>query len=145
MRPSDHMAKPRKPEDKDPVFHATASYKQWVWEELRRREWTLQDLVDEMKRVDRSLTRGRLTAKTKTSGLAGLLGGEFAERRYSTNTELMPAINMALGIAPPSICNPDSPLAQIKDQLDDLWGKADDRQRLELVKALEGVFGVARR
>lgn len=139
------MAKARKPEDKDPVFHATAAYKQWVWDELGRKRWTQQQLVDEMKRADRSQSGGRVTAKTETGTLAMFLGARSAKARVATNTDLMPSINKALGIAPPSVCNPNSALAQIKDHLDDMWNSMDDAQRLELVKTMEGLFGLSKK
>jgi alkylation response protein AidB-like acyl-CoA dehydrogenase len=132
----------RPPEDKAPSFPATPAYKQWVWEEMRRRGWTLQNLVDEMKRVDRSLSGGKITAKTKTAGIAGILGPEDAARRYQTNTELMPAMNKALEIAPPSICDPSSPLAQIKDRLDHLWRVMTDEQRELFLRSIESTLNL---
>lgn len=139
------MAKPKRDEDKDPVFPATAAYKQWVWEEIRRRGWTQQRLVDEMKKADRSQTGGRLTAKSSTAWLTGFLGGEDVPRRYATNTELMPALNKALGIAPPSICDPSTPLAQLKDRIDALWRSLNAAEREQLLRALESLLGLADR
>lgn len=137
------MAKPKRAEDKDPVFPATPAYKQWVWEEMRRRKWTQQRLVDEMKKADRAQTDGRLTAKSSTGWLTQFLGAEDAERRYASNTELMPALNKALGIAPPSICQPDSPLAQLKDRIDHLWRTMTPVERERFLRGIEGVLGLA--
>lgn len=137
------MAKAKRAaEDKDPVFPATPAYKQWVWEEIRRRGWTQQRLVDEMKKADRSQTGGRLTAKSSTAWLTGFLGGEHDETRYWSNTELLPALNKALGIAPPSISDPKSPLSQLKDRLDALWRSMDAAERERFLKSMEGVLGL---
>jgi hypothetical protein len=117
------MAKKKGPEDKAPSFPATPAYKQWVWEEIRRRKWTQQKLIDEMKKADRSLTKGALTETITTGWLTQFLGPEDAERRYHTNSELLPAINKALEIAPPPVCDPSSQLAQVRDLFVSVWGK----------------------
>lgn len=124
------------------MFPATAAYKDWVWKELQRRGWTLQRLVDEMKRADRTQTGGALTKKTKTAGMSPFLGPKDATRRYASNTELMPAINKALGIAPPTFCDPDSPLSQIKDRLDALWRKMTTPERERFLKSMEATLNL---
>lgn len=140
------MAKAKRPpEDKVPSFPATPAYKEWVWKEIRRRNWTLQDLVNEMKRVDLKQTGGALTKKTKTAGISPFLGPKDAARRYASNTELMPAINKALGIAPPTFCDPDSPLSQIKDRLDHLWRTMDALERDRFLKTMEAMLGLVDR
>lgn len=140
MKLSAAMAKPKRaPEDKVPSFPATPAYKQWVWKEIRRRGWTQQKLVDEIKRADR---HGALTATITTGWLTQFLGAEDAPRRYASNTEMMPAINKALGIAPPTICDPDSPLGQLKDRFDQLWRSMDAAERERFLKAMENVLGL---
>ena len=138
------MAKPkREQEDKFPSFPATPAYKQWVWEEIRRRHWTLQALVDEMKRVDRGQTGGAVTVTTTNGTLAQLLGPEDAVRRFRTNTDLMPSINAALEIAQPPVCDPESPLAQLKDRLDALWQSMDAGERERFLLAMEATLNLA--
>lgn len=137
------MAKPKRAaDDKEPSFPATAAYKQWVWKEIRRRGWTQQRLVDEMKRVDRAQSGGALTATITTGWLTQFLGPEDAVRRFATNTELMPAINKALGIAPPTVCDPESPLSQLKDRIDALWRSMDAYQRERFLRSMEGMLGL---
>lgn len=143
MTASFAMAKPKKPADKDPSFPATPAYKQWVWKEIRRRHWTLQRLVDEAKRADRSQSGGIITATMSTATLIELLGGEHDARRYMSNTVLMPAINKALEIVEPTICDPESPLEQLKDRLDALWRSMDAYQRERFLRSIEGVLGLA--
>jgi hypothetical protein len=140
------MAKAKRPpDDKAPSFPATAAYKEWVWREIRRRGWTQQRLIDEMKRADRSLSGGALTKTITTGWLTQFLGGEDAPRRYASNTELMPAINKALGIAQPSVCDPDSPLSQLKDRLDYLWRTMNALERDKFLRGMEAVFGLVER
>lgn len=140
------MPKPKRaPEDKVPSFPATPAYKQWVWKEIRRRDWGTQDFVDEVKRADRSLTGGKLSRTLSTSWLSQLLGPEDAPRRFSSNTEHMPAINKALGIAQPSICDPESPLAQLKDRLDHLWRTMNAFERERFMRSMESILGLVER
>lgn len=144
MTASTPMAKTKKPpEDKAPVFPATPAYKQWVWKEIRRRGWKLQGLVDAMKRADRSISGGALTRKISTSTLVDLLGGEDAERRYLSNSSLIPCVNKALDLAPPSVTDPESPLGQLKDRIDALWRIMDAYQRERFLRAMEDVLGLA--
>lgn len=138
------MPKPKRPpEDKVPSFPATPAYKQWVWTEIRRRGWTQQRLVDEIKRADRSLSGGKLTGTISTGWLTQFLGAEDAKRRYASNTEFMPAMNAALEIAPPSVCDPDSPLAQIKDRLDAIWRSMDSFERERFLRSMEAMLNLA--
>ncbi len=57
----------------------------------------------------------------------------------------MPAMNKALGIAPPSICDPESPLEQIKDRLDALWRKMNAAERGRFLKSMEATLGLVER
>jgi hypothetical protein len=124
------MARPKRVlEDKVPTFPASPAYKQWVWNEIRRRKWTQQRFVDEMKKADRTQTGGVLTAKSSTAWLTGFLGAEDAERRYWSNTELMPAMNKALGISPPPMCDPSDELAQIRDRFTSRWRKMTAKEQ----------------
>jgi hypothetical protein len=140
------MAKPKRGlEDIVPSFPATPAYKQWVWEEIRRRKWTQQRFVDEMKRADRILSGGILTKTSSTGWLTQFLGAEDAARRFHTNTELMPAMNRALGIAQPSVCDPASPLSQLKDRLDHLWRVMTPAERERFLRSMEAVFALVER
>jgi hypothetical protein len=142
---SRRMAKPKRPPgDVVPSYPATPAYKQWVWNEIRRRKWTQQRLVDEMKRADLALSGGVLTKTITTGWLTQFLGAEHAIRRYATNTEHIPAINKALGIAPPPVCDPSSPLSQLKDRLDAAWRGLDAEGRERFLKGMEGLLGLIR-
>lgn len=143
MQPLASMARPKRtPEDKVPSFPATPAYKQWVWTEIRRRGWTQQRLVDEMKAADRRLSGGALTATITTGWLTQFLGAEDAPRRYASNTELMPAMNKALGIAPPTFCDPDGPLGQLKDRIDTLWRSMNAFERERFLRSMEAMLGL---
>ena len=137
MKASKRMAKKKAPEDKVPSFPATAAYKQWVWDEIRRRGWTQQKLIDEMKKADRSLSKGSLTSTITTGWLTQFLGREEAERRYHSNTELLPAINKALEIAPPPVCDPSSPLAQVRDLFVSRWEQLTSREQRAILEMLK--------
>lgn len=131
------MSKPRKPpEDKVPSYPATPAYKQWVWNQIRKRDWTQQDLVDAIKKADRAQTGGVLTATISTGWLTQFLGPEDAPRRFFSNTEMMPAMNKALGIAQPPICDPSDELAVLVDRFRERWKRATPRERAILVAAL---------
>jgi hypothetical protein len=138
---SAQMAKPLS--DKTPTYPVSPAYKQWLWEEIRRRKWTLQILVDEMKRADRSQTKGALTEKLSTSTMIQFLGPEKSRKRYWSNSELMPAINKATGLAQPPICDPSSPVAQLKDRLDETWRSMSNEARGRFLKAIESILGLA--
>lgn len=143
MPASIEMSKPKRPpEDKVPSFPATPAYKQWVWDEIRRREWTQQRFVDEMKKADRSLSKGVLTATITTGWLTQFLGPEDAPRRFRSNTELMPAMNKALGIAPPPLCEPDSPLSQLQDAIAARWRTMSPEGKKRLVEAWESMLNL---
>jgi hypothetical protein len=133
---SKRMAKKKQAEDKPPSFPATPAYKQWVWEEIRRRGWTQQKLIDEMKKADRAQTKGALTSTISTGWLTQFLGPEKAERRYADNTALMPAINKALEIPPPPVCDPSSPLAQVRDLFVAKWDKLTPREQRSILETL---------
>jgi len=49
----------------------------------------------------------------------------------------MPALNKILGAAQPTIFDPESPIAQVKDQIDYLWRIATPEQRQEILSAAE--------
>lgn len=140
------MSKPKPAsEHKTPSYPATPAYKQWVWNQLRKQKWTLDRLVDETKKADRAQSGGAITATTSSSTLSQFLGAKDAaeSERLASNTELMPALNKALGIAPPPVCDPSSPLSQLKDRLDHLWRTATPDERERFLRAIEATIGLA--
>jgi hypothetical protein len=133
------MAKIRAPrEGSTPSYPATVAYKQWIRGQLASRKWTQQRLVDEMKRADRSLT------KITTSTITQFLGPDD-EDPMPSNSALLPAMNKALGIAPPPVSDPASPLSQFKDRLDERWNQLSDRGREQFLRAMEAVLGLSSR
>lgn len=110
-----------------PVFHATTAYKQWVRAELARREWSLAEFRDRMKRIGVSST---------TAGLSQFLGREEAIPAPS-NTTLMPAMNRVLGVAPPPVCDPSDQYAQLRDRLYERMKRLTPRERA-MLEALLG-------
>jgi hypothetical protein len=144
MKASGPMAKARLAEGSTPEYFATVSYKQWVWKEIRKRSGVargdgagaLQWLVDEMKRrASRELIEIGKLESLQTGTLSMFLGKEEKVLPPS-NTTLMPAINKALRIAPPPICDPTDDLAQVRDLFADRWRKMEpgvQRAILELL------------
>jgi hypothetical protein len=128
------------------TYPATTAYKQWVWKELRRRDWTLQALVDEMKRVDRRTleripTHGKIHDNMfdslSTATLINLLGPEDPkDPPIPSNCAFMPSLNKALGIAPPPVCDPEEQLSQLIDRFRARWSEATPRERDALVALL---------
>lgn len=124
-------------------YPALTAYKQWVWKTIRARSsaergddaGALQWLVDEMKRVARvELEEIGKHETISTSALSQLLGPE-GKIPPPSNSMLLPAINRALGIAPPPVCDPSDELSQIVDRLRARWARATVRER-EALKAL---------
>lgn len=116
------------------MFHATIAYKEWVRAEIAKRG-TFDDFVAELARVGTDWTSG---------GLSYFLGSE-KKGIVPSNTEHMPAINRVLGIAPPSVCDPSSPLSQLKDRIDAMWRSMDDDGRLQFVEVMEKMLGLVDR
>jgi hypothetical protein len=110
-------------------YPATKAYKQWVWTRLRELGWVLQDLVDAMKRADRSLTT------ITTSTLIQLLGAED-DIAGPSNSITLPAINKALGIAPPPVCDPADELSQIRDRFIARWNELTPREKAVMLQLL---------
>ena len=106
-------------------YYATIEYKVWLRKRLAEEEMSLDDLADAIKRLDK-------TANATSASLSQLLG-PAREAPVPTNTTLMPLINRVLGIAPPPICNPDSPIAQLLDRLAARWTQMTERERSALV------------
>jgi hypothetical protein len=111
------------------TYPATTAYKQWVRKQMQARGWTQQKLVDEMKRVDRSLT----TISTAT--ITDFLGPE-GDTPIPSNSKLLPAMNKVFGIAPPPVCDPTDELAQIRDRFSARWAKLTAREQRMLLELL---------
>jgi hypothetical protein len=111
------------------TYPATTAYKQWVWKKIRERGWVQQDLVNAMKKADKSLTT------ISTSTITDFLGPED-EIPVPSNSKLLPAINKVLGISPPPICDPTDELAQLVDKFRNRWSRATPRERALLTAFL---------
>lgn len=109
-------------------YPATATYKEWVWAQLKKREWSLGDLASAMKRASRTIS-------VTTSALSQFLGPEDGPH-VPSNTSLMPAMNKALGIAPPPVCDPTETLAQLHDRLAARWKILTPRERDLILRLL---------
>jgi hypothetical protein len=139
------MAKrPTSPDSAALKYPASTAYKQWVWKEIRRRAdaergrgaGALQWLVDEMKRRARHelLEIGKLET-ISTATLSQLLGPED-EVPPPSSSVLLPAINKALGIDPPPVCDPDDEMQQLVERFKRAWARATPRERNVLLAAL---------
>lgn len=97
--------KRKKPDEaKPPMFYATVR-----WKEAVRREMAA-------KKIKRKVVAD--AAGVTGEAITQLLGPEDGNVAAPSNTEHMPAINKVVGFAPPPICDPDDPLAEIKALLD---------------------------
>jgi hypothetical protein len=123
------VAKHRSTDGVTLTYPATTAYKQWVRAQLKTRKWTQQKLVDEMKRVDRSLT----TISTAT--ITDFLGPE-EQTPAPSNSKLLPAINKVLGIPPPPVCEPGDELAQVRDRFASRWRKLTPKEQRVLLEIL---------
>lgn len=140
------MAKARIREGVTLTYPAMTPYKQWVWEQIRARGKTLQWLVDEMKRVAKSElmtivdAKGRTMYETLSTSTVSQLLGPAPEKNAGppppSNCAFMPALNRALGIAPPPVCTPSDELAQIRDRFSAKWTKMTPRERRLLLELL---------
>jgi hypothetical protein len=117
-----------------PLYHATVAYKQWLRVAYKKKYGSLDALADAMQRVDRTISA--------TSGGLSQLLGRADEPEVPSNTHLMPAINKAMGIAPPTICDPEDPLSQLKDRIDSLWRAMTKDERERFLKAMEATLGL---
>lgn len=120
------MARKRTTDGPAPQFFATTAYKQWLWEQIKRRGWTLETVVEKIKRAGSSWT---------TSGLSQFLGPEN-EIPAPSNTSLMPTINKVFGIAPPPVCDPTDEISQLRDLLADRWARLTPREKRLLLELL---------
>lgn len=119
------------------TYPATTAYKQWVWKEIRRRDKTLQWLVDEMKRVARKeLIESGNYETISTASLINLLGAEKGAAPTPSNCAFMPALNKALGLAPPPLCDPTDELAQLSDRFRAKWNQLDNASRTAILALL---------
>lgn len=125
------MAKSITPSGVTLTYPATTAYKQWVRAQLKARKWTQQKLVDEMKRIDRSLT----TISTAT--ITDFLGPEEFPP-VPSNSKLLPAINRVLGIAPPPVCDPNDDMQQLVERFRARWKRATPTERAVLLAVLGG-------
>lgn len=129
MRPSSYMAKKKAaPGGSAPSFYASATYKQWVRDRLAAKKITFEQLRSRMKRQGVSVT---------TSAISQFLGN-LDEPPVGSNTALMPAINRALGIAPPPICDPTDELSQLRDMIAARWAKMLPHERRMLLELARG-------
>lgn len=81
-------------------------------------EWTLDRFVEEIRRYGPA-----------TSGGVSQFLGPADDAPVASNTTMMPAINRALGIAPPPLCRPDSEVTQLQDRLAAIWNELEPNQR----------------
>lgn len=140
------MAKSRTTQGVTLTYPATTAYKQWVWKEIRRRGWTQQKLVDEMKRTSKRFLLGIVDSKGKTmyetistSTITNLIGPEEPdEPPPATNCAFMPALNEALEIEPPPVCDPNDELSRLIDRFRSRWANMRPREQRLLIEILRG-------
>ncbi len=116
--------------DEHPKYFATKKYKLWVREQISARKWTYGRFAAEVTR------RG---LKVSGQALHKFLGNED-EEPVPSNTTLMPGINKALGLPPPTHFDPASPLSRLHAALDANWDRvpADTQQAWALLIAGSG-------
>lgn len=109
-------------------YPATTAYKQWVYAELKRREWTFDEFAKRIKRAG--------APSATSSAISQFFFGrqkDESKPMAPSNTTLMPFMNKVLGIAPPPVCDPTDELAQLRDRVTSRFAKLSPReQRLVL-------------
>lgn len=102
-----------------PVFHATTAYKQWLRAELEARQWSFPKFRAELSRRGTNIT---------TQAIGDFFGPKD-ETPTPSNIWWMPAANAAVGIAAPYVCDPTSPIAQLRDQWAARWASLSKKER----------------
>lgn len=95
----------------EPKYFATKKYKSWVRVEISTRKWTYSRFAKEL---------GRRGLKVSAQALHKFLGSEDDEP-IPSNTTLMPWINRALGLPPPTHFDPTTQLSRLHAALDAVW------------------------
>jgi len=113
-----------------PVYWATLSYKAWARRRREEKGLTFDDLAVLVEKADKRVT-------CSSSALTQFLVGKKGEPLRPSYSAYMPALNKILGAAQPTIFDPESPIAQVKDQIDYLWRIATPEQRQEILSAAE--------
>lgn len=98
-------------DDEIPKYYATRKYKDWVLEKLEKKGWTYEQFATEVKRRGMPAT---------AQGLQQFLA------KGGSNTTLMPAINRALGLPPPSHFDPTTPLSRLHALIDANWDRVPE-------------------
>lgn len=117
-----------------PLYHATVAYKQWLRVAYKKKFGSLDALAAAMEHADKTISA--------TSGGLSQFLGPADEPEVPSNTHLMPAINKAMGIAPPTIYDPEDPLLQLKSRIDSLWRSMSKDERERFLKAMEATLGL---
>lgn len=128
------MAKKRTPPaGTAPQYYASAKYKQWVRDKMAGK-------FDNGKKITFEQLRKRMVrhgAKMSTAAISMFLGN-LDEEPVGSNTALMPALNKALGIAPPPISDPSDELSQLRDMIAARWDKMLPHERRMLLELARG-------
>jgi hypothetical protein len=109
----------RSGKDKQPMFYATTTYKQWLRKKVDDRGWSLPMFRDELERYGADVT---------TQAIGDFFGSREAPAGPS-NIAWMPAANKVIGIAPPPVCDPTSPISQLGDRFLALWPQLTKKER----------------
>lgn len=121
------------PADEVPKYYATPRYVQWVRDQLKSKAnpngYTLASLAAAMKRVDPN-------GAASSGGLSQFLG-PTGSPPVGSNTTMMPTLNKVLKVAPPPLCDPSDPLAQLRDRFLARWSRLTERERKLIAAMLE--------
>lgn len=98
-------------DDEIPKYYATRKYKDWVLKKLEEKGWTYGQFANEVKRRGMPAT---------AQGLQQFLN------KGGSNTTLMPAINRALGLPPPSHFDPTSSTSKLHATIDANWDRVPE-------------------
>lgn len=127
--------KPQKSPPK-PMYYATTRYKLWLRKQIGEKKkkdpegWTLIEIAKKLKRIDPNADA--------TDGSIGLLLGHRDRVPHGSNTTLMPALNKLFRAAPPPVCDPEDPIAQLHDALAARWPELTPRERRILEAMAKG-------
>ena len=118
------------PGERVPTYWATLKYKAWLRgrfeEEKKKNGLTWEEVARRIRKMGTPATN---------AGLTLFAIGEKGKPLEPSATHWLPMLNKIFGAAPPTLCDPESPMSQVKDTLDHLWRTATPEQKDELVKS----------
>lgn len=113
-------------------------YKAWVRRRKEEKKISWDAIAAAVEKSDKRIS-------CSSSALTQFAVGKKGETLRPSYTAFMPAINKLLGAAPPTLCDPEDPLSQLKDRIDSMWRSFDSGERERFLTAMESILKLADR